>query len=283
MADQLAVAEPIVQPQQVQQPVVPVVAVPEPDLITKVTNFKRNQTPEIKITDDVQDFSDIKDPIAREIALKRYRALQSDYTRKTKEIAEERKSFDAKLVEMKNWSPERIQNELLTDPQFLQAAQKIAGNINQNPTNSGLTDEQYSALTDKEKSELLSLKNEINSLKQVNLQAILSQTDVQLRTKYTDYDPIVVDNSLRELMNMQPHQLREYVYKAKMHDIHVQNAYEMARQEVSQLNQTRNNAISVDGNNITNNDGLPVRQPGQNDRTWFETLANFRLAQSRKK
>lgn len=295
MAEQTTITTPVTQtsvldPQQVQINA-PVNPTPEPDLITKVTNFKKAQTqaPAASNTDigfDYKEIDAIKDPLAKEIAIKAYKSMESGVQKKFQDLANQRKVVETQLADMQTWTPEKVQKYLLSNPTFLQAAQQVSGNQNQNPSHVGLTDEQFSALTEKEKSELAqlpTLKNEINQLKQVNYQAIISQTDTQLRTKYNDYDPMVVDNSLRRIMNLQPHELRELVYKAEMHDEHVASAYALRTQEVNQLNQTRTNAISVDGNIITNDEGKPVRQPGQNDQAWWQTLSTWRLAQSRPK
>lgn len=288
MADAI-ITPPVTQAPVAEQQQAPVISIPEPDLITKVTSFKKAAQVSVQTTSadgivlDQKMIDSITDPKIKEATINLQKSLQADYTRKTQAVSDSRKQVEQQLTDMQTWTPEKVQKYLLNNPTFLQSAQQVAGNQNQNPNNSGLTDEQFSALTDGEKAQLTSLRSEINSLKQVNMQAVTSQTDAQLRTKYSDYDPQVVDNSLRELMNMQPHELREYVYKAKMHDEHVANAYALRNEELNKLNQTRTNAISVDGNTITNNDGMPVRQPNQNDRSWFETIANFRLAQSRSK
>lgn len=169
----------------------------EMDLISKVAEFRKSQpvaAPVQSQTDGAFNYNEIeniKDPVAKEIAIKAYKSLQGDYTRKTQELAEQRKSLESKMQETKGWTAQRIQQELLNNPEFLQAAQEIAQV--QNPANSGLTDEQFSALTDSEKAQLSSLKSEINQLKQTNanaaFMAAVSQEDARLQARYTDYNP----------------------------------------------------------------------------------------------
>lgn len=283
----IAPAQIVDTPAQVE--VTPVVAQPEIDLITKVTQFKKQSAPvQATNTDgvvlDQKMIDSITDPRLKEAAINFHKSVQADYTRKTQSVADSRKQVETQLAEMQTWTPEKIQKFLLNNPSFVQSAQQVAGTMSpQIPNNGGLTDEQYSALTDTEKAQLNSLKSEINSLKQVNYQALVAQTDNQLKTKYGNYDSQEVDSAIARLAQMNPNELREYVFKAIKHDDNVRNAYEYAKQERSELNQTRVNAMSVDGTVVANNDGLPTRQTGQNDSSWFQTLANFRLQQSRKK
>lgn len=297
MAEQVIEQQTVTTPVPAAEPSAPITQqvseVKEQDLITKVAQFQKAQTQKPATYDpndigfDYKEIESIKDPIAKEIAIKAYKSMQAGVTKKFQEVALTRKDLETKIADMQTWTPEKVNNYLLNNPSFLQAAQQIAGqNTQQNPNNGGLTDEQYSALTDREKAELAqlpTLKDEINKLKQVNIHAILAQVDSQLQTKYSDYNPSAINNGLSELSRLQPHELREVAYKALNHDEHVKAAYEMGRQEALQLNQTRVNFVSVNGSQAVNNDGLPTRAAGENDRTWFERLANFRIAQSRKK
>jgi hypothetical protein len=282
MEDTQTVIAPTLTP-TVETPIVQAPPVIEKDLITKVAEFKKSQAQVTKPADNQPSFFDYKeiekipDPVARKFAEDAYKSMQSGFTKKTQEIAENKRSYEQKLQEMQNWSPERIQKELLNNPQFLQAAQQIAQT--QNPPNSGITDEQFSALTPQEKAEIGTLKNEINSLKQVNYQAIVAQRDSQLQTKYPDYNPIQIDNTIRDLANMNPLDIREHVYKSLKHDEDVAAAYELGKNESKNLNQIKINAITPNGNTVANSDGLPTREKGDTDQAYFQKLANFRLAQ----
>jgi hypothetical protein len=253
------------------------------DLVSKVSEFKKNKATTATTQENFFDYKEIEkitDPNARKFAEDAYKSMQSGFTKKTQEIAEQKRAFDQKLAEMQNWSPERIQRELLNNPQFLQAAQQVAQT--QNPPNSGLTEEQFSALTPQEKAELAqvpTLKNEINQLKQVNYQTIVAQRDSQLQTRYPDYNPTQIDATIRDLAQMNPLDIREHVYKSLKHDEDVAAAYELGRQETRGLNQEKINAITSNGNSVASADGLPTREKGDTDQTYFMKLANFRLAQ----
>lgn len=247
------------------------------NLTEKIAQFKQNK-PAVPATpaETYKDFDDIKDPIAKEVAINRDKQRQADYTRKTQELAQQRKDYEQKLVEMQNWTPERIQREL-SNPLFVQAAQQFQAI--QNPPNSGLTDEQFSALTPQEKATIDGLKSKITTLEQTNYQAVVAQKDSMLQTRYPDYNPMQIDTVIRDLAQMNPLDIREHVYKSIKHDEDVAAAYELGRQESRQLNQNKIEAISQNGSTTATSDGLPIRDPKQNDREWFQTIANFRLAQ----
>jgi len=272
-----------------------VVATPAPvvemDLISKVAEFRKSQpvTPPPQTQTDsafnYNEIENIKDPIAKEIAIKAYKSLQGDYTRKTQELAEQRKSLESKMQEKTGWTAQRIQQELLNNPEFLQAAQEIAQV--QNPVNSGLTDEQFSALTDSEKAQLNSLKSEINQLKQTNanasFMAAVAQEDARLQARYSDYDPTQVNQAMEELSRMTPIAVREIAYKVKNHDRLMKEVYEMGKAEGRGLNQDKLNAFSPNGSNMTSSDDVPTKQAGETDQAFFLKLAQHRLAQSRRK
>ena len=271
-----AVTEPVVQP-----------AAQEPDLMTKVTQFKPTQEKVITNPPDQPELAAITDPVAKKAAQEAVerirRGFQSDYTRKLEDAQ--------KLVEQtKTWTPERIQKELLENPNFLQAAQMVTASNPANPNDRPLTQEEYSALTDTEKSRLNlvpQLKNEINQLKQDNLnKAIWSEinyTDGTLKSKYADYNPEQINKAFSDLAGLNAAQVREHIYKAQLHDEHVKSAYEMGKQEGKSLTQSKMNVISPDGTTATNSDGLPTRQKGESDQAFFVKIAQFRLAQSRKR
>lgn len=273
------------QNQPVQQPVQPVVPAPEPDLITKVTQFKKQepvQQPEgiVDIGFDYKELEGIKDPVAKDVAMKAYKSMQSGVTKKfqeasqlKKEAEEKIKTVEQKLQEAQHWSPERIQKELLTNPEFLQAAQ-IISQPTQNNTDSLLSDE--------EKAKISSLETELNRMKQANYQSLISQQDTLLQTKYADYDGLRVDETIASLAKMPPHQLREWVYKALNHDTHVKSGYEMGKSESSKLNQERVNGFSANGNQTTNSNNVPAMEKNENAGNFFARLYQNRKAELKK-
>jgi hypothetical protein len=170
---------------------------------------------------------------------------------------------------------------LLNNPQFLTAAQQVAKN--QNPQGSGLTDEQYSALSDREKAEMTALSTKVNQLEQANYQSLINQQDVQLKSKYDDYDPTKIEEALVSLTKLPAYQLRESVYKASLHDEHVKNAYEMGFQDATNKNKEKIGAFSPIGVQAVNGENVLVKEKNETDQAFFLRNAMQRLAQFKKK
>lgn len=275
------VIEPIVAPVTVPPLAPDATPAPAVNLMDKVSQFKINKTAVLPSVDsqsffDYKEIEKITDPVARKIAEDAYKSMQSGFTKKTQEIADQKRNYEQKLADMQNWSPERIQREL-SNPAFLQAAQQYQAI--QNPPNSGLTDEQFSALTNQEKAEISALKTKINSLEQSNFQAQVMQRDTQLQTKYPDYNATQIDTVIRDLAQMSPLDIREHVYKSLKHDEDVAAAYELGRTEAQALTQSKITAITPNGSAAATSDGMPVRDAKDTDQGWFMKLANYRLAQ----
>jgi hypothetical protein len=256
------------------------VAPPVVNLIDKVSQFKKTQAstkaPSTNTENSFFDYKEIEkitDPVAKKFAEDAYKSMQSGFTKKTQEIAEYKRSYEQKMAEIDNWSPERIQREL-NNPKFVQAAQAVAGNQN----DPSITDE-YSAMTPQEKARIDALMSKVTTLEQSNFQATVAQRDSQLQTRYPDYNPVQIDATIRDLAQMNPLDIREHVYKSLKHDEDVAAAYELGRSEAKELNQTKVNAITPNGNYASTSDGLPAREKGDNDQAYFQKLANFRLSQ----
>lgn len=279
------ITAPVVQTPVINTPIAetPVVETPvvEKDLITKVAEFKKSQSA-VTPTDNSQTFFDYKeiekitDPTARKFAEDAYKSMQSGFTKKTQEIADLKRQTEQTLVEMQNWTPDKIQQYCLKNPSFLSAAQIIA---NQNAQTGAKTDEQFSALTESEKARIDALNSKITTLEQSNYQASVMQRDSQLQTRYPDYNPAQIDNTIRDLASMNPLDIREHVYKSLKHDEDVAAAYKLGLQERNGLNQQKINAITPNGSSVTVSNNLPIREKGDTDQTYFMKLATHRLTE----
>jgi hypothetical protein len=255
-------------------------AEPAGDILTRVTQKKEvPKTPE-EIGGTFKMFDDVTDPVLKERLIAREKERTADYTRKTQELARQREEYERFKRDSQNWTPERIQQELLNNPRFLQAAQRVPGV--QNPAGSGVTDEQFSALTPEERNQLLQDRREVQLLKQQNFISTLNQKDALLQTKYGDYDILKVNQGLQDLARMSPIDVREHAYKAIFHDEHVKAAYEMGRQERKELTQTRTQAASMPGvGQALPASDIPTRNKGENDINYFTRLAQRRIDQAK--
>lgn len=264
-----------------ETPIVNPEATPETDILTKVSQFKLPDQDKIINPPEQPEFASITDPIAKKAASEAVerlrRGMQSDYTKKLEDAQ--------KLVtQSKSWTPQRIQQELLNNPEFLSAAQMIQGQQTSNERQ--LTNEEYSALTDSEKAKLNSVTNLENELKQMKnntaqelLRSTISQKDVTLRAKFSDYDSKAIDEATVNLAKLNLADVREYIYKATNYETNVKKAYEMGKQEGQGKLQNKINAIAPQGSTVVNNEGIPTKNTGESDKAFFVRLGQFRLAQ----
>lgn len=272
--------------QKQQEPIKSEPVVQEPDLITKVTKFTQQakvslaQDNLVDIGFDFKKIEEIKDPVAKKWAEDAYKSMQSGATRKFQEVSQIKKEAEEKIKQAEeklkgnsNWTPERIQSELLNNPQFLTAAQQV-GKVS--------SVDEGSLLSEAEQAKMKALESELMNIKQANYTALINSEDANLKSRYDDYDPNRIDGALIDVIKMQPHKLREYVYRATYHDDHVKAAYELGKQDVAKLNQDRINGSSVLSNQQTVSSQSPIKEKGESDQAFFIRIAQNRLAQSKR-
>ncbi len=172
------------------------------------------------------------------------------------------------------WTVERVQ-ELLQDPGFIQASQSV---VQSNP--SGLTDEEYSTLTDAEKAQFTSLQDKINRLEQANNQAMLAQQDTQLKTRYANYDPKQVDELMQGLMQNKVQATREHLWKVVDYDNAVERAYQMGLQDRKMESTDKYNSMSLPGQTSTPT-GTVDPEKNESGVNFFRRIALKRLAESK--
>lgn len=282
--EQVVVETPVVQTPVitvVETPVVNPETAPEPDILTKVSQFKLPENRDkIENPPEQPELAAITDPVAKKAAAEAVermrRGMQADYTKKLEDAQ--------KLVnQSKSWTPQRIQQELLNNPEFLSAAQMVEGT---QKNDRQLTQDEYSALTEPEKAKLNSITNlekELQQMKnntaQEQIKTSISQKDTTLRGQYADYNSEEINQATVNLAKLNLADVREYVYKATMHDQHVKSAYEMGKLEGQGKLQTKLNTITPTGSTITSNEGVPTKATGESDKAFFLRLGQFRLAQ----
>jgi hypothetical protein len=268
--EEVAVA-PVVETPKVETP-------KEEDLISRVSKVKVEQ-PKAKEPEPSNPFSLTRedwDKVQSDPSLKKYyQSMLTDYQKKTTELSEQRKVIEQQKASA-NWTPERIQ-QLMNDPQFVQAAQQVAAV--QNPPNSGLTDQEYSALTDKEKAQLSSMQNELHQMKLQNYQMQQRQQDEKLVGKYANYAPDIVDTTIHKLVNNQITATREDIWKVVDYDNAVQRAYQLGKQDRALENNEKQQSLSVEGYSAVPQEKAPEIEKGESSTNFFKRLAVRRLSE----
>ena len=179
---------------------------------------------------------------------KYYKSMLSDYTKKTMTVADEKKTVEAKLAEMSNWTKDRVKT-LQSDPAFLKAAQEVLAE--QNPPNSGYTDEAWGNLSQEDRQRMVSMQQKILEMEQkTQLQQQLQELKTQdetLKTRYANYNPEAVDIITNDLLTGKVRATREDLWKVYDYEPAVKRAYELGRQDGQVEKQEKTNSISAEG------------------------------------
>lgn len=219
-----------------EQPQRGVTIQPEEDIFKRVSSFKPEEHKE-ETPFNVNDIEKIEDPKAKEYAQSAYKSFERGYQKKYQEIAQMRKEYEQKLAEANQpWTTERIQS-LLNDPNFVKAAQSVAG------TN-----------TEEEDPELRKIKQQQQVLAQQLYTERMRREDEKLLNKYADYDPNAVDIITAELLTNKRIATREDIWKVMKYDEHVRRAYEMGRVDERDTRKKdlvdKQAASSIDGSHL---------------------------------
>lgn len=273
--------------QKVDTPIAPV-ETPKEDIITRVSKVEvkpettATATTEVKEPEfDFKNIEAIKDPSAKEQAMLAYKSFQKGFNQKFQEIAELRKSLEGQKQQVTSWTPERLQQEM-NKPDFVQAAQSVIKI--QNPTSSGLTDTEWSTLSEGEQSRLKNMEQELHSLKQQSflneLRARNMTEDEKLKTRYADYDPKAIDTVTADMLAGRVQATREHLYKAIKFDEAVRKAYELGKSDKKLETEEKITSMSTTGGTVVGNDDVPKIEEGETSKQYFLRLAGRRLQQS---
>lgn len=270
---------------------------PKEDLLARVKAFQapaaqpKAQEAQGESFFDIKEIEKITDPRAREVAEKAYKSMQSDYTRKTQTLAEQRKAAEElkkQYEEIKtvssNWTPERIQ-QLLNDPNFVEAASKVAGTPSK--TNQyGVSEEKWSALTEEERAEIAQTK-QIALQSQQYLQSLQkAQQDQELKSKYENYNPQAMDTITTEVIQGKRQITREDVWKAVDYDRLIaeqkaiaEKAYQLGRLDAQGKNQEKvqSMAYGTSSQAATPTRDVPEKLPTESAISYIKRLGMLNL------
>ena len=242
----------------------------KPDLLTRVSQVKnevKQEDTEGKFNSNDLDLAieQVLDPVLKEQMIGLKKSLLRGENQKYQEIAQLRKQYESKLAESSSWTPERLQQEI-NKPDFVQAAQSVLQT--RNPGDSGLTDSQWSTLSDVEKTELNQLKQKVLSLEKNSWESVKANQDAMLKNRFANYDPQVVDNVANDLVQGKIQATREALWKVVDYENAVKRAYELGLMDKNTQNQEKVNGMSFDG-------GRNVSSPGGVERIKGETTSAF--------
>lgn len=291
-------------PAQTSEPTSPVdqkeesqAAQPEEDILTRVSKFVKDNDSSQKTDSEIdstmfndselkQKIDSVDDPEFKQQLIALRKSALSGMNDKFREVAEIRKELQAMKENGQsvpaNWTPERIQS-LLNDPQFVNAAQQVAGN------QSGNTDPLEYA-DDGVKNVINDLKKEINDLKAGQNKALQAQNQAarqiqhrELSSKYANYDSTEIDTITADMIEGRIQATNEHLYWAVKGPENAKNAYEMGLRDGKRGIEENKTLTSIDGIN-TNLSSEPVeKNKGESGINFFMRLANknMKAAQSK--
>jgi hypothetical protein len=252
------------------------------EIMARATAEPVKQSSEVSIDDmklNPNDLDKIKDPIARKMVEERYKAWESGFNKKFIEVANMKKELEAKVTQVQQsgqfqgWSKDRIR-EALKDPAFVASVQALQQE-SAPQTWEGSSDE-WSALTPQEKQQFQQLNRQVNS-QQAQLNSMLqAQEDEQLRKRYPNYKPEVVNSLWQGLMNGTIQATREDLWKVANHDQAIQQAYQLGLQDRKlDMSEKVNASSPASSMSVSPSNSVPedVRKKG------FGAIGRWRLAQ----
>lgn len=236
----------------------------EPDLITRVSQVKtevqakQELDEKFNINELDSAIEKLPDPKLKEQVLGLKKSLIKGENQKYQEIANLRKQYEQELAQRSQWTPERV-NGLLQDPNFVNAARSIVERDTSTST---------SMLSEQEKTMLEQNNRQVQALLQQNQQLLRVQQDAQIKTKYANYDPEVVDKTYEDMVTGRVQATREHIWKVVDYENAVKRAYELGRTDKGTLNQERVGAMTYDS-------GRNVAQPISVEKQKNESTSSF--------
>lgn len=276
--------------------VAPVVPTPAPAALETATPkdlsandiLKRSGAPTPSTTNDItlddvrpsnDDLSKL-DPATRKIVEDKLKNLESGFNKKYQAVADLRKKIEADGVQNDTWTPQRLQ-QYLNRPDFIQAAQALQQQSAPQQWNG--SQEEWSALTDGEKSQFAAMSQQINRQGQQMEQILTAREDELLKQQYPDYNPQLVDKLKSDLISGSYQATRADIWKVANFESAVERAYRLGQEDAFKERTERGNAASIapngNGMNVTSADAIPddVKKGG------IAAIGRWRLSQFRKK
>ncbi len=279
--------KPVEQGQETQTPQQP----PTDDLLSRVSKFEANNDPEAKSQDNGNGFdskeleesiANIEDPQLKAKMEGLRKNLLSGANNKFQEIATLRKEMQGFMEQSKGsneWTPEKVQ-ALSQDPKFIAAAQQIAGT----------SEDEYSSMSEGEKTQFNDMKAKIGELEKMNQKALETQQQQlrnqqhgELSTKYANYDRKEIDMITYDMLEGKIQATPEHIYKAFKHDDNVRKAYDMGRQDERNGVQDKIQSTSAEGISTNVSPEPIVPEEKETSRSFFNRIIqkNIKTAQSK--
>jgi len=245
-------------------------------IATRVANFKPEQTKVSNqsedITFDPKSFDNITSvEEAKKFAEQSYKSFEKGFNRKFQDLAELKKTLEAKVTDSSSWTTEKIQS-LLQDPSFVSAAQSVLGQSGYK----GDSDDDFSNLSEKERAEILEIKRQNNLLMQNQNLLLTKQQDEALKAKFPNYRSEAVDTITADLLQGKVKNTREYIWKAYDYEEALDRAYKLGMQDAKKTINENAETASFEGVDATSS--APVkREKGESGENLLKRIYAYNL------
>lgn len=244
------------------------------DLLNRVTKFVETESPANKPEEKINEelFNDVElrqkiDSIEDEGLRTQFASLRKSLMRgandKFQEIAEFRKELQNVKdgLQPKGWSPERIK-QLMNDPEFLSAAQQVAGTPQQE-------EDEYVPESVKNKlKELDDLKEQVGKWQSTLTRSQQEQAHQTLKGRYADYNQEKIDEIHKDVLEKKIVPSYDDIYKVLNYVPNINKAYKMGRKDALEGIGEKEQASSFEGLNQTPNSEIKPEKEETNKQLW---------------
>lgn len=186
---------------------------------------------------------------------------------------------EAEQLKNRGWDKESVAGAL-NDPTFQAQLNQLQQErqVQQNPEGSGLSDEEWSYLSPKEKALLYETrKAQFEQSQKFNAylqKQEYDKQDTELKTRYKNYDPRNVDEVFTGLLSGKLQATREHLWKVIDYDDAVKRAYELGKKDRAlDLNEKVQASSPATGMNVPQSKDVPNKGERENGVEYFKRLA----------
>ena len=191
---------------------------------------------------------------------------------------------EAEQLKNRGYSKEDIQ-AMLQDPNFVATVQQLneEKQYAENPQGSGLSNEEWSYLTPKEKATIASANKKVEALEgKWNAYAQMQEHQKQhdtLKTRYKNYNPDAVTEIYNGLLTGKVQANLEHLWKALDYEAAIKRSYELGKRESTGDIQQKMNVSAPTGMNVSPAMEVAKKDPRMSGADYFKNLALKRMKQ----
>jgi hypothetical protein len=186
---------------------------------------------------------------------------------------------EAEELRQRGWDKNSVQ-QLLNDPTFQAQVNELQQErqVEQNPQGSGLSDEEWSYLSPKEKALLANTQKmqqeDRKKMDQFFQKQEWEKQDMTIKARYKNYEPKYVDEAFNGLVSGKIQATREDLWKAIDYENAVKRAYELGKKDrASDLNEKVTASSPASGFNVNQSKDVPQKGEKENGVEYFKRIA----------